>query len=103
MRRLSLRRAGERARVAYGASVRVPGCVADVRVLVSAVGAEVRLTRMVGRGRGERRRERGPWSDEIIGYVAGGGGAPRAGRGEERRGVFPDGTQWDAGLNHGAR
>ena len=89
--------------MAYGTSDRVPVSVADVHVLVSAIGAGVRSARMVGRGRGERGPGRGPWSDEIIGYVAGGGGAPRAGRGEERRGVFPDGTQWDAGLNHGAR
>ena len=34
-----------------------------------------------------------PWSDEIIGYVAGGGGAPRPGRAEERRKNFRNGTQ----------
>ena len=71
--------------MAYGTSDGVPVSVADVCVLVSAIGAGVRATRMVGRERGERGPGRGPWSDEIIGYVAGGGGATRPGRAEERR------------------
>ena len=46
--------------MAYGTSDRVPVSVADVHVLVSAIGAGVRSARMVGRGRGERGPGRGP-------------------------------------------